>query len=75
MGPNSKVIINGDISQIDLPNHQTSGLIDAMNVLKKVKRIDFIELDSTDVVRHKIVKDIIDAYEKKGKARSRKDKG
>ena len=64
MGPNSKVIINGDISQIDLPNHQQSGLIDAMNILKGVKRIGFVELTSKDVIRHKIVKDVINAYDK-----------
>ncbi len=64
MGPNSKVIINGDISQIDLPNHQKSGMIDAISILKNVKRIGFVELTSKDVVRHKIVKDIIVAYDK-----------
>ena len=69
MGPNSKVIINGDISQIDLPDHLKSGLVHAMNILKGVKGIGFIELTSQDVIRHRIVKDIINAYEK---ANSRK---
>lgn len=69
MGPNSKVIINGDISQIDLPDHLKSGLVQAMNILKGVKGIGFIELTSQDVIRHRIVKDIINAYEK---ANSRK---
>ncbi len=62
MGPDSKVIVNGDKSQIDLPNHQRSGLIEAIRILKDIKGISFIEFSSRDVIRHKIVKDIIDAY-------------
>jgi len=62
MGPHSKVIINGDVSQIDLPRNQRSGLIEAANVLKDVKGIGFTEFDGRDVIRHKLVKDIIDAY-------------
>jgi phosphate starvation-inducible protein PhoH and related proteins len=62
MGPHSKVIINGDISQIDLPKNQRSGLIEAVNVLKNVKGIGFTKFDGRDVIRHKLVKDIIDAY-------------
>jgi phosphate starvation-inducible PhoH-like protein len=62
MGPNSKVIINGDLSQIDLPQHTRSGLKEAVNILKEVKGISFINFTSKDVIRHKIVKDIIDAY-------------
>jgi len=64
MGPNSKVIITGDGSQIDLPKKQNSGLTDAVNVLKDVKGVGFVYLDGDDVVRHKLVKDIINAYEK-----------
>jgi phosphate starvation-inducible PhoH-like protein len=64
MGPNSKVIINGDLSQIDLPHHTRSGLKEAVNILKEVKGISFIHFTSKDVIRHKIVKDIIDAYHK-----------
>lgn len=64
MGPNSKVIINGDLSQIDLPKHTRSGLHDAIKILKGVKGISFVYLSSKDVIRHKIVKDIIDAYGK-----------
>lgn len=63
MGPNSKVIITGDTSQIDLPKKQKSGLIEAARILKKVKGIGFVELTGKDVIRHKIVKDIIAAYE------------
>lgn len=64
MGPKSKVIITGDRSQIDLPKKQKSGLIEAIRVLHGVKGIGFVELDGADVVRHKLVKRIIDAYEK-----------
>lgn len=62
MGPDSKVIITGDKSQIDLPRKQPSGLIEALHILKGVKGIGFVELDETDVVRHKLVRDIIKAY-------------
>jgi len=64
MGPNSKVIINGDLSQIDLPPHTKSGLKEAVKILKEIKGISFIHFTSKDVIRHKIVKDIIDAYQK-----------
>jgi len=63
MGPNSKVIVTGDITQIDLPNNQKSGLVEAIKILGKIKGIGVIELESKDVIRHKIVKDIIDAYQ------------
>ena len=66
MGPNSKAIITGDRSQIDLPNKQKSGLIESVNVLKNIKGISFVELDGRDVVRHRLVKDIIKAYEDAG---------
>lgn len=64
MGPDSKVIITGDRSQIDLPKNQTSGLVEAIEVLKDIKGIGFVELDERDVVRHKLVKSIIKAYKK-----------
>lgn len=64
MGPNSKVIITGDRSQIDLPKNQKSGLIETVDVLKDIKGIGFVNLGGEDVVRHKLVKQIIDAYEK-----------
>ncbi len=64
MGPNSKVIITGDGSQIDLPKNQHSGLVQAIQVLKDIKGIGFVELDGSDVVRHKLVREIIKAYEK-----------
>ncbi|MEQ9440173.1 MAG: PhoH family protein [Cyclobacteriaceae bacterium] len=64
MGPNSKVIITGDRSQVDLPRNQKSGIIDALDVLRDVQGIGFVTLDSEDVVRHRIVKDIINAYDR-----------
>ena len=64
MGPESKVIITGDLSQIDLPKKQKSGLSDAVKTLKGVEGIGFVELGPKDVIRHKIVKNIIEAYEK-----------
>lgn len=64
MGPYSKVIITGDLSQVDLPKKQTSGLANAVKILKGVKGIGFTTLDGKDVVRHKIVKAIIAAYDK-----------
>ncbi len=65
MGRSSKFVITGDITQIDLPRNQASGLVEATKILKNVKGIDFITLDIRDVVRHKLVTRIIEAYEKK----------
>lgn len=64
MGPLSKTIITGDRTQIDLPKNQKSGLVDAVEILKNVNGISFIELDGRDVVRHKLVREILNAYEK-----------
>ncbi len=64
MGPNSKMIITGDTSQIDLPPKQKSGLTEAKKILKDVKGIGFVEFDAKDVIRHKLVQSIIFAYEK-----------
>lgn len=63
MGPMSKVIVTGDTTQIDLPKKQRSGLTEAIRVLKDIKGIGFVELDVHDVVRHRLVKDIIQAYD------------
>lgn len=63
MGPNSKMIVTGDTSQIDLPYKQSSGLKEAVRILNPVKGIGFVELNERDVVRHRLVKDIILAYE------------
>ena len=64
MGMNTKMIVTGDMTQIDLPASQTSGLIQAMRILKGIKGISFIELNKKDIVRHKLVTRIVEAYEK-----------
>jgi phosphate starvation-inducible protein PhoH and related proteins len=64
IGANSKAIINGDVTQIDLPKRETSGLVEIQSVLKGIQDIAFVYFNKTDVVRHRLVKDIIDAYEK-----------
>jgi phosphate starvation-inducible PhoH-like protein len=64
LGANSKAIITGDVTQIDLPKKEMSGLIQIQEILKEVEGIEFVYFNKTDVVRHKLVKDIIDAYEK-----------
>ena len=64
MGIGSKMIVNGDLSQIDLPNKKESGLLQASEVLSKVKGVAFVEFTGQDVVRHPLVKDIISAYNK-----------
>lgn len=63
LGNGSKMVITGDITQIDLPNKQTSGLIEAINVLKNVEDIAIQKFNEKDVVRHKLVQEIIKAYE------------
>jgi phosphate starvation-inducible PhoH-like protein len=63
LGVNSNAIITGDITQIDLPSKQASGLVQIQNILQGVDGIGFIYLGKKDVVRHKLVKDIINAYE------------
>jgi|TARA_B110000211_G_scaffold188475_1_gene214385 phosphate starvation-inducible PhoH-like protein len=64
IGENSKLVVNGDPSQIDLPNKSNSGLIKSKNILEKVKEIKIIEFDHKDVVRHPLVSKIIQAYQK-----------
>lgn len=64
MGRNAKFIVTGDTSQIDLPNKSMSGLNETMTFLKKVEGISFIEMNSKDIVRHKLVKDIVEAFDK-----------
>lgn len=66
MGPDSKMIVTGDTSQIDLPANQKSGLKEAVRILNQTKGIGFVELSERDVVRHKLVRDIIEAYGKAG---------
>jgi phosphate starvation-inducible PhoH-like protein len=65
MGLNTKMIVTGDMTQIDLPYAQKSGLIDALEVLKNVKGIAKVEFDVKDIVRHKLVQRIVEAYGKR----------
>ncbi|MDR0536953.1 MAG: PhoH family protein [Tannerellaceae bacterium] len=65
LGTNAKMIVTGDITQIDLPPTQTSGLVHALNLLNNIKGIGMIEFDKGDIVRHKIVQRIVEAYEKR----------
>lgn len=64
LGPESKAIITGDTTQIDLPNNQHSGLLKAINLIKEIEGIAVVKLEGKDVVRHKLVKQIVAAYEK-----------
>jgi len=64
LGANSKAIITGDITQIDLPGKSLSGLVQAKEILSHIDGVGFAYFDRSDIVRHRLVKDIIDAYEK-----------
>ena len=66
MGPDSKMIVTGDATQVDLPPKQQSGLKEAIRILEGVKGIGFLKLSEKDVIRHKLVRDIIDAYRREG---------
>src|SRR5690606_11893120 len=64
IGPNAKAIITGDLSQVDLPKNQKSGFGKAIRILQNIPGIGHVQLDENDVVRHKLVKQIIKAYDK-----------
>jgi phosphate starvation-inducible PhoH-like protein len=66
MGKNAKFIVTGDITQIDLPERQQSGLLKALGILKNIKGISIIEFDKGDIIRHRLVRHIVGAYEKEG---------
>ncbi|MDC1309163.1 PhoH family protein, partial [Saprospiraceae bacterium] len=70
LGPSAKCIITGDLSQIDLPGHQKSGLYRALDILKNIKGIGQLFLTADDVVRHRLVKEIIIKYDESDKART-----
>ncbi|HIZ33600.1 MAG TPA: PhoH family protein, partial [Candidatus Bacteroides merdigallinarum] len=72
MGINTKMIVTGDMTQIDLPSSQVSGLVQALRILKGVKGIAFIELNQKDIVRHKLVTRIVEAYDKYEKEQVKK---
>jgi len=63
MGLNTKYVITGDITQIDLPKKQPSGLITALRILKNLEGISIIEFDKGDIIRHRLVRDIVEAYD------------
>lgn len=68
MGENAKFIVTGDVTQIDLPNKSNSGLLQSSRILKNIKGISFIYFDAQDIVRHPLVKFIVDAYDKEGQS-------
>lgn len=72
LGVNSKIVVTGDITQIDLPDGKKSGLVEATRILKNVDDIQTVRFSEKDVVRHRLVMDIIKAYEKNEEARKRK---
>ena len=71
LGPNSRAIVTGDVTQIDLPRKTSSGLVQVQEVLRGVAGISFVYFDRNDVVRHRLVKDIIDAYDRYANAKGR----
>ena len=72
MGFNSKVVVTGDVTQIDLPDGKRSGLVEVTKILKNMEQIEIVRFTGKDVVRHKLVQDIIRAYEKYEEAKKRK---
>ena len=70
LGTNAKMIVTGDVTQIDLPPNAKSGLVHAMNILDHVKDIGFICFDKKDIVRHKLVQQIVEAYEEELRVKS-----
>ena len=72
MGRNAKFIVTGDVTQIDLPHRSDSGLTRAMDIVKGIKGIGFVEFDKRDIVRHELVKHIVDAFDKDADERKRK---
>ncbi|HEY3226616.1 MAG TPA: PhoH family protein [Planctomycetota bacterium] len=69
MGGRSKIVVTGDITQIDLPVGKTSGLVEIREILKGIPGISFVHLTRADIVRHPLVQRIVDAYEQKGRRR------
>lgn len=72
LGMNGKMIITGDITQIDLPHSQQSGLTHSMNILRNIKGIGTVEFNKKDIVRHKLVQRIVEAYEKESVAKEKR---
>jgi phosphate starvation-inducible PhoH-like protein len=63
MGEGSKVVVSGDVSQVDLPSHAKSGLVDALHRLRGIEGTASVKLSGADIVRHRLVQDIVRAYD------------
>ncbi len=74
MGFNSKVVVTGDVTQIDLPDGKRSGLVEVTKILKNMEQIKIVQFTGKDVVRHKLVQDIIRAYEKYEEAKAKNER-
>ena len=72
MGTGSKVVVTGDVTQIDLPDKSRSGLVDALRVLKGIEGIERIFFTEKDVVRHRLVQEIVKAYDRAAAARNKR---
>lgn len=75
LGHGSKMIITGDITQVDLAENQRSGMVEAMETLERVKGIGMVELSQQDIVRHRLVQDIVEAYKTRTDTRKRRRRG
>ena len=74
MGEGSKLVVSGDVTQIDLPTSSRSGLIDALTRLKKIRGVATVELHESDIVRHRLVQEIVKAYEKQREHRDKRQR-
>ncbi len=72
MGVGSKLVVSGDVTQVDLPVSMRSGLLDALTRLRKIRGVAIVELDESDIVRHRLVQEIVQAYEDAGECRLKK---
>lgn len=75
MGLNTKFVVTGDITQIDLPDRNQSGLIQALKILRNIEGISIVMFDKRDIVRHKLVRDIVEAYDQWAEEKGRRDYG
>jgi phosphate starvation-inducible PhoH-like protein len=74
MGEGSKIVVSGDITQVDLPSSTCSGLVDAVHRLRNIRGVSIVELDESDIVRHRLVQEIVQAYDEKPPHRGRKSR-
>ncbi len=72
LGDGSQVVITGDVTQIDLPSHTESGLVEAVRVLRSIREIGFMRFEASDVVRHPLVQSIVQAYDRAGREKARR---